>query len=61
MSKNPPAVDPSCVERTPTVWFMRLEDAVNNRDVRQVLQAGQRLLDLGFEVNLRSDRDGRRS
>ena len=46
-------VGPEVVDRTPSVWFMRLEDAVKKRDVRKALEATRRLQVLGYEVAIR--------
>ena len=44
---------PEIVDKTPSVWFMRLEDAVKKRDVRKAIEATKRLQGLGYDVNLR--------
>jgi len=46
-------IGPEIVEKTPTVWFMRLEEAIKKSDVRSALEATKRLQRLGYDVNLR--------
>jgi hypothetical protein len=46
-------IGPEIVDKTPTVWFMRLEEAVKKSDVRSALEATKRLQRLGYDVNLR--------
>ena len=52
MPKNAQIIDPSIVDETPAVWFIRLQDAVKKRDVRRALEAQKQLQNLGFDVNL---------
>ncbi len=42
----------SAVDRTPSVWFMRLETAIRDKDVERALHAQRRLTQLGFDVQV---------
>ncbi|GEM_PF-3420222 len=50
--RKPRSPDNVTVDRTPSVWFLRLELAIKRKDVEVALTAQRRLSELGFDVRV---------